>query len=114
MYRESFPSHHASQLLLKEDWSAAEGRTYATLLGQVLLVVSADSLLDVFVDVLSMANGENADFCRHHFEDDAIVADAKFPVPLQCFPERGSKLLRVLSQTGFDCIGDAASEVAWN
>ena len=92
----------------------AEGRTYAASLVRSNLVVSGDSLLDVFVDSLSMANGEDSDLCCHHLEDDAIVADAKFPVPLQCFPERNSKLLRGLSQAGFDCTGDVASEVARN
>ena len=83
-------------------------------MSRALLCSSGKPPDDVFVDVLSMATGENADFCRRYLKDDAIVADAKFPVPLQCFPERGPKLLRVLSQAGFDCIGDAASEVARN
>jgi hypothetical protein len=78
------------------------------------LIVSGDSLLDAFVDVLSMANGEDSDLCCQHLDNDAIVADAKFPVPLERLTKGISKLLRSLCKAGLDRICDAASEVAWN
>jgi hypothetical protein len=69
---------------------------------------------DVFVDLFSMTDGEDSDLCCHHLEDDAIVADAKLPVPLECLPKGRSKLLRSLCKAGLDRVCDAESEVAWN
>jgi hypothetical protein len=61
-----------------------------------------------------MTDGEDADFHRCHLEDDAIVADPKFPVTLECLPQWGSKLFWRLRQAGLDGICNTASDVARN
>ena len=96
MYRESFTG---ARML---------DRT-SQVLRETSLIGPVDPPNNVLIDLFPMTDGEDCDLCRHHLEDDTVVADAKFPISLESLAKGASELLGSLCKARLDRVCDTST-----
>ena len=63
------------------------------------------------IDFLAMADAKDENFIVLQLEYDAIIADSKFPVALEGFPQGFSIFLRGNQKPGFDGLSNPVADI---